>query len=248
MLKRLAKSIRKQDWPTIGIEFFIVVLSIFVALQVDNWNQSRIDRQDEQAFLVRLHADIEQAESLSARVRDRRLEALEDLISANDVLLANRVGTPLSEAQCKAVSSSHVLNIALTSLPSVQELSATGRLGIMRDEKLRMQLVIIQQSQQTLGFMLSTWANLSVPLASKYPDLILLKAMREGEGTEVRSRATCDSDAMRADQGFRNDFSSNVDTYDAYLRDGLVPWVVSMQALHARLDELLNIEHIAAGD
>ena len=44
ILRRIADAFRKQDWATVTIEFFVVVVGIFVGLQVDNWNQIRKDQ------------------------------------------------------------------------------------------------------------------------------------------------------------------------------------------------------------
>ena len=44
ILQKIAEGIRIQDWITVAIVFVIVVAGIFVALQVDSWNQGRKDR------------------------------------------------------------------------------------------------------------------------------------------------------------------------------------------------------------
>ncbi len=41
ILRRLATSIRKQDWFAVVIETLIVVLGVFLGLQVNNWNEAR---------------------------------------------------------------------------------------------------------------------------------------------------------------------------------------------------------------
>jgi hypothetical protein len=38
ILRNIANAIRRQDWATVVIEFFIVVVGIFVGLQVDSWH------------------------------------------------------------------------------------------------------------------------------------------------------------------------------------------------------------------
>jgi hypothetical protein len=37
----MADAIRQQNWFTVVIEVFIVVVGIFIGLQVDDWSQSR---------------------------------------------------------------------------------------------------------------------------------------------------------------------------------------------------------------
>ncbi len=58
ILRRLAQSIRKQDWFAVAIEFIIVVTGIFVALQVTEWNEQRQLREREHNYLVRLAEDV----------------------------------------------------------------------------------------------------------------------------------------------------------------------------------------------
>lgn len=59
ILRSVARALRRQDWATVIIEFIVVVAGIFVALQVDNWNQHRKDNISEQVFLGRLAADMQ---------------------------------------------------------------------------------------------------------------------------------------------------------------------------------------------
>ena len=42
ILRRLAESIRKQEWFTVVLEVLIVVVGIFIGLQVDEWNRARV--------------------------------------------------------------------------------------------------------------------------------------------------------------------------------------------------------------
>lgn len=43
ILRRLSKHLLTQDWAAAVIDFIIVVAGIFVGLQVDSWNETRID-------------------------------------------------------------------------------------------------------------------------------------------------------------------------------------------------------------
>ncbi len=59
ILRRLSKSIRKQDWFAVLIEFVVVVVGIFAGLQANDWAQERQDRRQEQAALERLFLEAE---------------------------------------------------------------------------------------------------------------------------------------------------------------------------------------------
>lgn len=58
MIRRLARSLRQQDWVTVAIEFVIVVVGIFVGLQVTQWNEERQAQARELSYLTRLHEDL----------------------------------------------------------------------------------------------------------------------------------------------------------------------------------------------
>ncbi len=90
ILRRLGEAIAEQNWFVVIIEILVVVVGIFIGLQVDGWNAARKDRSDEQKYLQQLHTDVLLAEELSSRVRSRRLDRLETVLTASDVLF-NRV-------------------------------------------------------------------------------------------------------------------------------------------------------------
>jgi hypothetical protein len=54
MCRRLASKLRAQDWTAISIEFVIVVIGVFIAMQVSNWNENRIERRETAKLLVEL--------------------------------------------------------------------------------------------------------------------------------------------------------------------------------------------------
>lgn len=57
ILQRFARALRAQDWLTVLIELLIVIAGIFIALQVDHWNQERQQRALERAHLEQLKED-----------------------------------------------------------------------------------------------------------------------------------------------------------------------------------------------
>jgi len=57
LLRRIIVHLRNQEWTAIGIDFLIVVLGVVVGIQVANWNDDRLDRRRERAYLVALQGD-----------------------------------------------------------------------------------------------------------------------------------------------------------------------------------------------
>lgn len=58
ILRRIAAHLRKQEWTAIAIDFVIVVLGVFVATQVTDWNNARLERAEYQRAVERLRTEI----------------------------------------------------------------------------------------------------------------------------------------------------------------------------------------------
>jgi len=243
MLSRIIEGIKTQNWFAVALEFVIVVLSIFFALQINNWNEARKDRVDERRFMSSLHGDLELAEGLSIRVRGRRLDLLSSVMSASDVIFVRSERNMLSDEECRAVGSTHYFNIPISDLPSLAELISTGRMAIIQDAELRAALVGLKQVKEALEFIIGIQIVGTIDLPSTYPDLIQLESVFDLDKGEVASRFQCNVEKMRANQNFQNDFTANADRYDAYIRDGLAPWSVHLDKVHQLVDISLGIQH-----
>ena len=57
-IRIFSKHLKSQNWFGVSLDFFVVVLGIFVGLQVSDWNQARIDRQDAAYHLNFLHDEL----------------------------------------------------------------------------------------------------------------------------------------------------------------------------------------------
>jgi hypothetical protein len=245
ILQRLARSFGRRDWGTVLAEILIVVVGIFIGLQVDDWNQSRKDRNDELAFLRALHDDVLRVDELSSRLRQRRLDRLDWTLGAGDVLFDRNGRTALTENECAAIVWSSAFNLTATGLPSVDELISTGRMGIIQDVDLRTALVALKQTRAALDATISekTASSNFVSLPSAFPGLFELSMRFDDTIGEVVTINKCDLAAMRANKHFLNQFSANTDGYDAYIRDGVRPWSEQLERVHARIDAILNIDH-----
>ncbi len=140
ILRRLAEAIRGQNWFTVALEILIVVVGIFIGLQVNDWNQARIDRGLEARYLERLHADLltdlgrmDRSENL-ASIRMRQVERLLDGIADPEVAASQPI--QFIEAVEKASWSSYR---PLTP-NAYAELIGIGRTTLIRSESIRDEL------------------------------------------------------------------------------------------------------------
>ena len=59
LLRRVIEHVRRQEWTAIAIDFFIVVVGVFIGIQVANWNEARVNDARASGYLERIHNDLE---------------------------------------------------------------------------------------------------------------------------------------------------------------------------------------------
>ena len=58
LLRSISKHVKDQNWFAVVLDFFIVVAGILIAFQITNWNEARLDRDNEQRLMERLKNDL----------------------------------------------------------------------------------------------------------------------------------------------------------------------------------------------
>jgi hypothetical protein len=58
--KRVADSLRRQDWTAVAIEFALIVVGILLAFQINEWASERVARQEREAATQRLLDEAEE--------------------------------------------------------------------------------------------------------------------------------------------------------------------------------------------
>jgi hypothetical protein len=139
IIRRFVTALRKQDWTTVTIEFFIVVAGIFVGLQVDSWNSDRKDRKAEIAISARLIDDFRAIQD----ELDRQIAALE-----HSKFLADEVAKSLSGELSKnnlndiaAIAARATFLAPPTGAKIYDELLSTGSINLIRSSEVRESLV-----------------------------------------------------------------------------------------------------------
>ena len=49
---------KNQDWTAVFLDFVIVVLGVFMGLQVQNWNEARLQQQTARVYVERIRDDL----------------------------------------------------------------------------------------------------------------------------------------------------------------------------------------------
>ena len=137
ILRKLARTIREQNWFTVVLEITIVVVGIFVGLQVDSLNEERKDRALEQQYLERLHADAIAAVERQTKARyvnEKRFRSQTVVIEA---LRANHLPADLYDEFSVGLAYAGIYNPLIWQWGTVEELHSTGNIRLIRDLELR---------------------------------------------------------------------------------------------------------------
>lgn len=86
IIRRIRQHLGKRDWLAVGLDLVIAILGVFIGIQVSNWNQGRLDRQEGHEYRQRLIADLDanisdlqDRRTYFAAVRGHAVAALADL-------------------------------------------------------------------------------------------------------------------------------------------------------------------------
>ena len=86
IIRSFSKHIRDQNWFGVFLDFFVVVVGIFVGLQVSDWNQARLDRQDAVYHLNFLYEELSEATISAAEEIEKSQAVLRDSFHASMLL------------------------------------------------------------------------------------------------------------------------------------------------------------------
>lgn len=122
ILRRISEGIRRQDWATVFVEFVLIFASVILALQFDNWNTDRLEKNKEREILEAFVEDLEE----NIRSFDQNILWDRNSIAACDVVLdvLNSGGewsteVALAMGNCSGWTSPYMKSFAYQSLKAV---------------------------------------------------------------------------------------------------------------------------------
>ncbi len=137
LINRIVNRFRAQDWVTLGSELIIVVVGIFVAIQVDSWWKHQDELQQEQRYIARLLEDIKRDEAAIIHA----ISLATYRLSLADLLMDAAVDPEIvlrrpAEFMIAVRQSSFTYTPSLNT-DTFEELRATGKLGLLRNDELK---------------------------------------------------------------------------------------------------------------
>jgi|TARA_R110000868_G_scaffold160981_8_gene390864 hypothetical protein len=141
ILRRITKHVREQNWFAIGLDFFIVVIGVFIGIQVSNWNESLSQLNRSNAYLERLELDLQSdLEAINSRQK-----------FYSDVLLFGEQALSYVEAQEQNREASWPIILAFFQASQIfhyypndatyAEIKSVGELDLIENPDIRSNLV-----------------------------------------------------------------------------------------------------------
>jgi len=140
ILRRIMEHFRKQEWTAIGIDFFIVVIGVFVGMQAQGWNESREDRVRERMYVERLERDFTAIEDRTEFANEKWLSVIEAsrrLLADIDAFNATGRTSRTQEAILADMNDVLGTRIPAPRAATFVELLSTGEIRVLRDGTLR---------------------------------------------------------------------------------------------------------------
>lgn len=134
----------RSGGPSALAELILVAAGVFLALAVDGWNDSRLDRIEEAGYLDRVTTELEDDTTyfnlvlVSIDAKEASLLRLRSLLESSDAVPPDSSQFLLDLGQ----SANFGWNVGpLTRSASYEDLRSSGKLGLIRDPALRLALV-----------------------------------------------------------------------------------------------------------
>jgi hypothetical protein len=248
LLRTLTQHVKDQNWFAVGLDFFIVVVGVFIGLQVQQWANDQERQKREFTYLERLHEEVLRTGELREENVARRDKTLMDLKTARGSLFSEGDYEALEPSTCLALALANVMTKVTADLPTVAELLSAGQLDTLGSAEVRSSVVRLIQVTDRGDHALEGITQGVTPLYQRYPDLIQLNGNVDFNSSDFDIYGpTCDVEAMRENRSFLNDF------VDIHIRYGGYVAIVKSESeelgrLHTTLDQALGIEHTSGAE
>jgi hypothetical protein len=186
-------------------EIMLVVIGIVIALQIDNWNEERKLRIEEQILLKQLKdeyiANLEQLDGKIA-IRNLLIKSSKELLTCFD--------NPDSANRDSVISRLGNLSLTVTYDPIDNDLVASGKINMIQNEKLKKLLTKwstdVIQVQEVEVIYLNAHNNVNFPALSKFG---LGRAMNKALYDKVNSVEGFSNFLLNRDELFPYDFKNS---------------------------------------
>lgn len=244
ILRRITEHVKTQNWFAVAIDFLIVVIGVFVASQVTNWNAARGERAAEMGYLAALEGDI----NFSIASLETLAGQLEKQEAARQRLFAY-ASDP--EAEINPAELDLLVKHGIFHLPSINisqitfdTLKSSGRLSVIRSPELVSALQALDAQVATAVVTQAdelqvTYLFTDPMLMENFDMLGVFQQPNLGGGQAIawlpEARAGADVPEVAKSQRFRNAV-----LYRSYFALSRINSVREILAEHRKISELID--------
>lgn len=181
---KIIKHLKRQDWGAALIDFIVVVLGIFVAIQVNSWNEERVDKLKERRILEQLYSDFSQnVENINSMATFHKNKA-KDLDYVIDMVATDKIDLDSKRAR-EALMSMFQMPPISVSMGTYKSLIATGDIRLIQDPQLKTQLIELDAMLENEISMLNYFRQLNITELEYVRGLVSVQANDDKSGTFI---------------------------------------------------------------
>ena len=161
LLRRVIEHVKAQNWTAVALDFFIVVVGVFIGIQVANWNAARALDNRAQQSLIELGNDFTAIDSAAAELAtfyEGLINDLEALVRAVD---AGEIDPENMDVIKAALAYGDVFADPPPPSGTFRDLESSGNLTLIRNRDLRLRLI---EYDQSLDNIIASDANINTML------------------------------------------------------------------------------------
>jgi len=145
ILRSVTRHVREQNWFAVGIDFFIVIVGVFIGIQVANWNDAQRERsraaEYAESLKLDLRAELEYSEGL--------IDYYQTTLSSGEIAYAGltQAGSHSDEVTLINAYRASQFNFYERRRSTFDEIVNAGMLNLITDPELREVAILIYATQ-----------------------------------------------------------------------------------------------------
>lgn len=192
LLRRITEHVKAQNWTAVALDFFIVVIGVFIGIQVANWNDARANKSEEHIYLQRLNDDLTGSLASLEFIREASLSWRDGTNQLLLALLRNDTDADNIDV-CRVIELATRTAIADPQMATIKELIAGGRTNLIRDPELRERLVRLEAVMESRS-------QLNVVVSNRMDAISPILASRMGIQSPDKNEIACAADVNKLAQ------------------------------------------------
>lgn len=184
LTSNVIKHLKQQNWGAAIIDFIVVVSGIFVAIQVNSWNDGLVNKQKEKVILEQLYNDFSKnVESISSMATFHKNKA-KDLDYVIDMVATGNISSASDRANNALMSMFQMPPIS-ASMGTYKSLIATGDIGLIQDQQLKTLLIDLESHLESEKSMLDYFRQMNDLEMNYVRGLVSVQPNHDNSGTFI---------------------------------------------------------------